>query len=58
MSELEEKIYLHFQTHAQYNFSSDMSTKSREIRAIKSLENSGYISVKANSIGFVIAEVI
>lgn len=57
MTELEEQIYLHFQTHAQYNFSSDMSTKSREIRAIKSLADNGYISVKANAIGFVIAEI-
>lgn len=56
MTELEEKIYQHFQTHAQYNFSTNLSIKSLEIKAIKSLESNGYIIVRANAIGYVIAD--
>lgn len=58
MTELEDMIYQHFQTHAQYNFSTDLSVKSSEIRAIKALEDNNCIVIKANAIGYVIAEVL
>ncbi|WP_318708851.1 hypothetical protein [Candidatus Acetatifactor stercoripullorum] len=56
MTELEQKIYDTISVKGQYRYSSDMSVKSAEIKAVDSLKSNGYISVKANAIGFVIAE--
>lgn len=56
MNELEQKIYDTISQKGQYRYSSDMSVKSAEIKAVDSLKSNGYISVKAESIGFVIAE--
>lgn len=56
MTELEQKIYDAISQKGQYRYSSDMSAKSAEIKAVDSLKSNGYILVKAESIGFVIAE--
>lgn len=56
MTELEQKIYDTISQKGQYRYSSDMSVKSAEIKAVDSLKSNGYILVKAESIGFVIAE--
>lgn len=58
MNELEQKIYETISEKGEYRYSSDMAIKSAEIKAIDSLKSNGYISVKAESIGFVIAETI
>ena len=58
MNELEQKIYDTISQKGQYRYSSDMAAKSAEIKAVDSLKSNGYISVKAESIGFVIAETI
>ena len=58
MSELEKKIYDEISNKGQYRFSSDTSQKSAEIKAIDSLKSNGFISIKAQAIGFVIAEAI
>ena len=58
MNELEQKIYVTISQKGQYRYSSDMAVKSAEIKAVDSLKSNGYISVKAESIGFVIAETI
>lgn len=58
MNELEQKIYDTISQKGQYRYSSDMAVKSAEIKAVDSLKSNGYISVKAESIGFVIAETI
>lgn len=58
MNELEQKIYYTISQKGQYRYSSDMAVKSAEIKAVDSLKSNGYISVKAESIGFVIAETI
>ena len=58
MNELEQKIYYTISQKGQYRYSSDMTVKSAEIKAVDSLKSNGYISVKAESIGFVIAETI
>ena len=58
MNELEQKIYDTISQKGQYRYSSDMAVKSAEIKAVDSLRSNGYISVKAESIGFVIAETI
>lgn len=57
-TEVEQKIYDSIAEKGQYRYSSDMAIKSAEIKAIDSLKSNGYISVKAESIGFVIAETI
>lgn len=56
MTELEQKIYDTISQKGQYRYSSDMSVKSAEIKVVDSLKSNGYILVKAESIGFVIAE--
>ena len=58
MNELDRKIYDSIAEKGQYRYSSDMAIKSIEIKAVDSLKSNGYISVKAESIGFVIAETI
>lgn len=58
MSELELKIYEHFQENRQYNYSEDIAIRSAEMEAVKNLELTGYISVKARAIGFCIADVL
>lgn len=57
MTEIELKIYEYLQEHSQYVFSADIAAKSAELDAVNSLESNGYISVKARTIGYVIAEV-
>ena len=56
MTELEQKIFDAISQNGQYRYSSDMAVKSAEIKAVDSLKSNGYILVKAESIGFVIAE--
>ena len=58
MSELAEKIYTWFQSHAQYNFSRDSYVKTLESAAIKELVKNGYIRVTARSIGYICAEIL
>ncbi len=58
MNELEQKIYDAISQKGQYRYSSDMAVKSTEIKAVDFLKSNGYISVRAESIGFVIAETI
>lgn len=58
MNELEQKIFDAISEKGQYRYSSDMSVKPAETKAVDSLKSNGYISVKAESIGFVIAEII
>lgn len=58
MSELEQKIFDAISANGQYRYSSDMAIKSQEIKAVDSLKSNGRIFVKAESIGFVIADVL
>ena len=58
MSELEQKIFDAISANGQYRYSSDMAIKSQEIKAVDSLKSNGHIFVKAESIGFVIADVL
>lgn len=58
MDELEQTIYDVISEKGQYRYSSDSLAKSAEIQAIKHLESNGYISVRANAIGFVIADTV
>lgn len=58
MNELELKIYDIISEKGEYRYSSDISAKSEEKKAIDSLQSNGYISIKARALGYVIAEVV
>lgn len=58
MDELVQKIYTVISEKGEYRYSSDMTVKSAEIKAVDYLQSNGYISIKANAIGFVIADAI
>lgn len=57
MSELAEKIYDYFTTNNRYTLSLDAVVKNSELDAIDELSNSGYITIKIRTIGYVIAEI-
>ncbi len=58
MTDTAQKMYEHFKTQKQYNYSEDSSIKYLEIQAIDELESSGYIIVKSRALGFVIADAL
>lgn len=58
MSETAQRIYEHFQQNRQYTYSSVPATKGLEIDAINELESKGYIRITAQTIGYVIADVL
>lgn len=56
MDELEQKIYNSISEKGEYHYSSDMSTKSTEIKAVDLLQSNGYISIRTRTIGYVVAD--
>lgn len=58
MSELAEQIYEALKIRGQYNYSTDSIIKDLETKALKELENANYITIKARTIGYVIADVL
>lgn len=58
MTETAQKIYEHFKTNPQYTYATDLSIKCLETQAIDELEANGYIVVKAQALGFVIADIL
>ena len=57
MNDLELKIYEHYKSNRSYHYSSDMKQKKLEVEAIESLSEQGYITIKTQAIGYVIADV-
>lgn len=55
MSDTAKRLYEYFKAGKQYFYSPDTSVKYLEQQAVKELEKSGYIIVKMNTIGYVIA---
>ena len=58
MTKLENKIYEAFSSNPQYTLSSDVNIKSEELKALKNLEENGFIQIKLKTIGYYIAEVL
>lgn len=57
MNNLEQKIYDTISEKGEYHYSSDMSVKSAEIKAVDSLQSNGYISIRTRTIGYVVADI-
>ena len=57
MNEIELRIYKHFKTDKIFYYSQDASIKLIEMQAIQKLESDNYITVKMQTIGYVIAEI-
>ena len=58
MNDYESKILEALKQSGEYKYSPDMSSKSREITAIKELEQNGLIRIKSQTIGYCIADVL
>ena len=58
MFDLAEKILKTIKSRGQYTYSTNLSEKSEELKALDYLENNGLIIVKSRALGYVIAEAI
>lgn len=58
MNDYESKILETLKQSGEYRYSSDMLSKSREIAAMKGLEQDGLIRIKSQTIGYCIADVL
>ena len=58
MNDYESKILEALKQSGEYKYSPDTSTKSREIVALKELEQNGFIRIKSQTIGYCIADVL
>ena len=58
MTNLQSKIYSHFQEHNQFYYNTNSKEKIKEINAIRELQRNKYIAVTARFIDSVYAKVL